>query len=60
MNLFTTKVLVDKKSPFLKSVILNKGFNSGLKKGMPVLEWSLFCRSHNRSKLFIFKSLINQ
>ncbi len=38
----TTKVLVDKKSPFLKSVILNKGFNSGLKKGMPVLDGSYF------------------
>ena len=37
-----TKVLVDKKSPFLKSVILNKGFNSGLKKGMPVLDGSYF------------------
>ena len=33
----TSKVLVDKESPFLKSVILNRGFNSGLKKGMPVL-----------------------
>jgi rod shape-determining protein MreC len=38
----TTKVLVDKKSPFLKSVILNKGFNSGLKKGMPVLDGHYF------------------
>ena len=38
----TTKVLVDKKSPFLKSVILNKGFNSGFKKGMPVLEGPYF------------------
>jgi len=33
-----SKVLVDKDSPFLKSVILNKGFNSELKKGMPVLQ----------------------
>ena len=38
----TSKVLVDKKSPFLKSVILNKGFNSGLKKGMPVLKGPYF------------------
>ena len=38
----TSKVLVDKESPFLKSVILNKGFNSGLKKGMPVLKGSYF------------------
>ena len=38
----TSKVLVDKESPFLKSVILNKGFNSGLKKGMPVLKGPYF------------------
>ncbi|MAH02456.1 MAG: rod shape-determining protein MreC [Candidatus Pelagibacter sp.] len=38
----TTKVLVDKKSPFLKSVILNKGFDSGLKRGMPVLDGPYF------------------
>ena len=37
-----SKVLVDKESPFLKSVILNKGFNSGLKKGMPVLDGPYF------------------
>ena len=33
-----SKVLVDKKGPYLKSVILNKGSNSGFKKGMPVLD----------------------
>jgi rod shape-determining protein MreC len=38
----TTKVLVDKKSPFLKSVILNKGFNSGFKRGMSVLDGPYF------------------
>ena len=38
----TSKVLVDKESPFLKSVILNKGFKSGFKKGMPVLKGSYF------------------
>ena len=38
----TSKVLVDKESPFLKSVILNKGFNSGLEKGMPVLKGPYF------------------
>ncbi len=37
-----SKVLVDKESPFLKSVILNKGFKSGLKKGMPVLKGPYF------------------
>ena len=38
----TSRVLIDKESPFLKSVILNKGFNSGLKKGMPVLKGPYF------------------
>ena len=38
----TSKVLVDKESPFLKSVILNKGFKTGLKKGMPVLKGPYF------------------
>lgn len=33
-----SKVMIDKESPFLKSVIINKGFRSGLKKGMPVLD----------------------
>lgn len=36
------KVLVDKESPFLKSIIINKGFKSGLKKGMPILKDSYF------------------
>ena len=37
---FTTigaKVLLDKNSPFLNSAIINKGRNSGIKLGMPVL-----------------------
>jgi rod shape-determining protein MreC len=38
----TSKVLLDKESPFLKSVILNKGFDSEFKKGMPVLKGSYF------------------
>jgi len=32
-----SKVLIDKQSPFLKSIIINKGTNSDLKKGMAVL-----------------------
>ena len=32
------KVLLDKNSPFLKSVIINKGKNSQIKKGMPVVD----------------------
>jgi rod shape-determining protein MreC len=34
----TAKVILDKKSPFLKSIILNKGTKSRIRKGMPVLE----------------------
>ena len=33
-----SKVMIDKESPFLKSVVINKGFKSDLKKGMPVLD----------------------
>ncbi len=32
------KVLIDKESPFLKSIILNKGSKNGIKKGMIVLD----------------------
>tara|TARA_A100001011_G_C14230623_1_gene808634 strand:+ start:365 stop:1228 length:864 start_codon:yes stop_codon:yes gene_type:complete len=34
----SAKVLLDKESPFLKSLILNKGSRAGIKKGMPVLD----------------------
>ena len=39
-NAILAKVLLDKKSPFLKSIIVNKGSKSGVKKGMPVIEQS--------------------
>ena len=32
------KVLIDKQSPYLKSVIINKGTSAQIKKGMPVLD----------------------
>ena len=35
-NIVLAKVLVDKNSPFLKSIIINKGTNTGIMKGMPV------------------------
>ena len=35
-----SKVILDKESPFLRSFIINKGTNSGIKKGMPVLDKS--------------------
>ena len=35
-NIIIAKVLVDKNSPFLKSIIINKGTRAGILKGMPV------------------------
>ena len=32
------KVLLDKDSPYLKSIIINRGSNSGIAKGMPVID----------------------
>ena len=37
-NIVLSKVLIDKNSPFLKSVILNKGSKEGILKGMPVTQ----------------------
>jgi rod shape-determining protein MreC len=37
-NFVLAKVLIDKNSPFLKSLIINKGTQSGIKKGMPVTQ----------------------
>ena len=37
-NIILSKVLIDKNSPYLKSIIINKGSSSGLLKGMPVLD----------------------
>ena len=35
-NIILAKVLVDKNSPFLKSIIINKGTKAGVLKGMPI------------------------
>ena len=35
-----TKVLIDKESPYIKSLIINKGFEAGIKKGMAALDRS--------------------
>ena len=35
---YLAKAILDKDSPYLKSIILNKGGKSGLQKGMPVLK----------------------
>ena len=35
-----TKVLIDKESPYIKSLIINKGFESGIEKGMAALDRS--------------------
>ena len=37
-----SKVLLDQQSPYLKSVIINKGFNHGIKLGVAVKEKSYF------------------
>ena len=36
-NVILAKVLVDRNSPFLKSIVLNKGTKEGILKGMPVI-----------------------
>jgi rod shape-determining protein MreC len=37
-NIIVAKVLIDKSSPYLKSIIINRGSHSGVLKGMPVLD----------------------
>ena len=37
-NFVLSKVLIDKSSPYLKSIIINKGSKAGVLKGMPVID----------------------
>ena len=37
-DIVLSKVLIDKDSPYLKSIIINKGSKSGIFKGMPVMD----------------------
>ena len=41
-NYVITKVLLDQKSPYLKSVIINKGFKHGIKNGSSVVDNSYY------------------
>ena len=41
-NYILTKVLLDQQSPYLKSIIINKGFKHGIKKGSSVVENSYY------------------
>ena len=41
-NYILTKVLLDQQSPYLKSVIINKGFKHGIKNGSSVVENSYY------------------
>ena len=43
LNFITSRVIIDKKSPYIKSLIINKGVNSKIKKGMPVFSKIKFC-----------------
>ena len=36
----TAKIILDKDSPFINSVIINKGSNAGIKKGMAVIDYA--------------------
>ena len=37
-DIVLAKVLIDRNSPYLKSIVINKGTQSGIKKGMPVTQ----------------------
>ena len=37
-NILLAKVLIDKSSPYLKSIIINKGSKEGVLKGMPIMD----------------------
>ena len=41
-NYILTKILLDQQSPYLKSIIINKGFKHGIKNGSSVIENSYF------------------
>ena len=43
------KVLIDKQSPFLRSIIINKGSRNNIKLGMVVLDEGYFSWKNSRS-----------
>ena len=54
----TAKVILDKNSPYLKSIILNKGRNDKILKGMPVLSGSYLIGKIVESNFFSSRVLL--
>ena len=55
-NIIIAKVLIDKSSPYLKSIIINKGFKIRCLKGMPVLDKDFLIGRIVETNYCIFKS----
>ena len=54
----TAKVILDKDSPFIKSIIVNKGQKDGIKIGMPVIDYSNFIGRVVETNFFSYRVLL--